>query len=163
MKKFLKITAAVIAVIMLLLVSLPLLFTDKIEALIKEEGNKMLNAEFDFGSLDISLIRNFPLASVTLEDFYLKGAGVFENDTLVAAGELTASVNLMSLFGDEGYDIREILIDDASVKAIVLADGTVKEYRYCIHPDIACIDRVEITVHSTYGHDGARIFEVRLY
>ena len=125
MKKFLKITAAVIAVILLLLVSLPLLFTDKIEALIKEEGNKMLNAEFDFESLDISLIRNFPLASVTLEDFYLKGAGVFENDTLVAAGELTASVNLMSLFGDEGYDIREILIDDASVKAIVLADGTV--------------------------------------
>ena len=125
MKKFLKITAAVIAVIVLLLVSLPLLFTDKIEALIKEEGNKMLNAEFDFESLDISLIRNFPLASVTLEDFYLKGAGVFENDTLVAAGELTASVNLMSLFGDEGYDIREILIDDASVKAIVLADGTV--------------------------------------
>ncbi|MBQ8542173.1 MAG: AsmA family protein [Bacteroidaceae bacterium] len=125
MKKFLKITAAVIAVIVLLLVSLPLLFTDKIEALIKEEGNKMLNAKFDFESLDISLIRNFPLASVTLEDFYLKGAGVFENDTLVAAGELTASVNLMSLFGDEGYDIREILIDEASVKAIVLADGTV--------------------------------------
>lgn len=125
MKKFLKITAAVIAVIVLLLVSLPLLFTDKIEALIKEEGNKMLNAKFDFESLDISLIRNFPLASVTLEDFYLKGAGVFENDTLVAAGELTASVNLMSLFGDEGYDIREILIDDASVKAIVLADGAV--------------------------------------
>ncbi len=125
MKKFLKITAAVIAVIVLLLVSLPLLFTDKIEALIKEEGNKMLNAKFDFESLDISLIRNFPLAYVTLEDFYLKGAGVFENDTLVAAGELTASVNLMSLFGDEGYDIREILIDDASVKAIVLADGAV--------------------------------------
>ena len=125
MKKFLKITAAVIAVIVLLLVSLPLLFTDKIEALIKEEGNKMLNAKFDFESLDISLIRNFPLASVTLEDFYLKGAGAFENDTLVAAGELTASVNLMSLFGDEGYDIREILIDDASVKAIVLADGAV--------------------------------------
>lgn len=125
MKKFLKITVAVIAVIVLLLFSLPFLFTDKIEAIIKEEGNKMLNAEFDFESLDISLIRNFPLASITLENFYLKGAGVFENDTLVAADELTASVNLMSLFGDEGFDIREILIDDASVKAIVLADGSV--------------------------------------
>lgn len=125
MKKFLKITVAVIAVIVLLLFSLPFLFTDKIEAIIKEEGNKMLNAEFDFESLDISLIRNFPLASITLENFYLKGAGVFENDTLVAADELTASVNLMSLFGDEGFDIREILIDDASVKAIVLADGAV--------------------------------------
>lgn len=125
MKKFLKIAAVAVAVIVLLLFSLPLLFTDKIEALIKEEGNKMLNAQFDFESLDISLIRNFPLASITLEDFYLKGNGVFENDTLFAAGELTASVNLMSLFGDEGFDIREILIDDASVKAIVLADGAV--------------------------------------
>lgn len=125
MKKFLKIIAAVLLVIVLLLVTLPYLFKDKIEALIKEEGNKMLNAEFDFGSLDISLISNFPLASVTLEDFYLKGIDRFANDTLVSAGEITAAVNLMSLFGDEGYDIKKILLDDVSLKAVVLSDGAV--------------------------------------
>lgn len=125
MKKLLKIIGTLLIVIVLLLVSLPYLFKDKIEALIKEEGNKMLNAEFDFVNLDISLISNFPLASLTIEDFYLKGIDRFSADTLVSAGEVTAAVNLMSLFGDEGYDIKKILLDDVSLKAVVLSDGAV--------------------------------------
>ena len=125
MKKFLKITITTIAIIILLLFLLPLLFVGKIETIIKQEGNKMLNAEFDFAELDISLIRNFPLASLSLEDFYLKGVGTFENDTLLSAGEITAAVNLMSLFGDEGYDIHKILLDNVSVKAIVQPDSSV--------------------------------------
>ena len=83
----------------------------------------MLNAQFDFSALNISLLRNFPSASVTLEDFYLKGTGAFENDTLIQAGELTAAVNLFSLFGDSGYDISKIIIEGTKVKAIVLEDG----------------------------------------
>lgn len=125
MKRILKIFVAFIAVILLLLVSVPYFFKDGIEELIKKEGNKMLNAEFDFGGLDISLIRNFPLASLTVEDFYLKGVGQFENDTLLSAGEVTAAVNVMSLFGDEGFDIRKILLDNVSVTAVVLPDSTV--------------------------------------
>lgn len=125
MKKVLKIVGAIVLVIVLLLVTLPYLFKDKIEALVKEEGNKMLNAEFDFGNLDISLISDFPLASITLEDFYLKGVEQFENDTLVAADEITAAVNVMSLFGDEGFDIKKVLLDGVSVKAIVMPDSAV--------------------------------------
>lgn len=125
MKKFFKITGAIIALIVLLLFTLPYLFKDKIEALVKEEGNKMLNAKFDFGGLDISLIRNFPLASITLEDFYLKGVDKFSNDTLVASDEITVAVNVMSLFGDEGFDIKKVLLDGVSVKAIVMPDSTV--------------------------------------
>lgn len=69
-------------------------FQGKLAKLVKEEGNKMLNAQFDFRTLNISLLRNFPSASVSLEDFWLKGTGPFENDTLIQAGELTAAVNL---------------------------------------------------------------------
>ncbi|MBO5264037.1 MAG: AsmA family protein [Bacteroidaceae bacterium] len=125
MKKIVKITIVAIAVIVLLLVAIPLLFTGKIEGIIKEEGNKMLNAEFDFESLDISLIRRFPQVSVSLEEFYLKGVWAFENDTLVSAEEITATMNLMSLFGDGGYEIKKILLDGVTLKAIVLADGSV--------------------------------------
>ena len=125
MKKLLKVVAAVIVAIMLILVAVPYLFKDKIEEIIKQEGNKMLNAEFNFGNLDISLIRNFPLASLTLEDFYLKGVGQFENDTLVAANEITAAVNVMSLFGDEGFDVQKVLLDGVSLKAIVMPDSSV--------------------------------------
>ena len=66
MKKFLKITAAVIAILLVLLMVLPYAFKGKIETIIKEEGNKMLNATFDFDNLDISLISQFPSASCPL-------------------------------------------------------------------------------------------------
>ena len=118
-----KIAGITLGVILLLLIVLPFVFQGKIEKIVKSEGNKMLNAQFDFRSLDISLLRNFPSASVTLKDFWLKGTGEFENDTLVQAGELTATVNLFSLFGSSGYDISEIIIDDTRLHAIVLKDG----------------------------------------
>ena len=123
MKKVFKIAAIVIGVLIVLLLALPFLFRGKIADLVKTEGNKMLNAEFDFASLDISLIRHFPQASLTLEDFWLKGKGDFANDTLVQAGELTATVNLFSLFGNSGYDISRIYIEDTRLHAIVLPDG----------------------------------------
>lgn len=123
MKKVLKIAGITLGVLLILLLVLPFAFQGKIEKLVKQEGNKMLNAQFDFSALDISLIRNFPSASITLEDFWLKGAGEFQNDTLIQAGELTAAVNLFSLFGNSGYDISKIIIEDTKVKAIVLENG----------------------------------------
>ena len=150
MKKVLKITAAIVAVILLLLVSIPYLFMGEVETLIKKEGNKMLNAEFDFGGLDISLIRNFPLASLTIEDFYLKGIGEFEDDTLLSAGEVTAAVNVMSLFGDEGFDIKKILLDDVSVTALVLPDG-------CVNWDVLKDSGEEET-----EEDGSSPFRIKL-
>lgn len=123
MKKFIKIAGVSIMAIIILLMVLPLTLKGKIETIVKQEGNKMLNAQFDFETLDISLLSQFPHASITLENFWLKGVGAFENDTLLRAGELTAAVNLMSLFGDNGYEISKIIIDDTKVKAVVLEDG----------------------------------------
>ena len=123
MKKGLKIAAITVGVIIILMFLLPFAFQGKIADIVKTEGNKMLNAQFDFRNLNISLFRNFPQASVTLEDFWLKGTGEFANDTLVQAGEVTAAVNLFSLFGDSGYDISKIFIEDTRLHAIVLPDG----------------------------------------
>lgn len=122
-KKTMKIAGITLGVILLLLLILPFAFQSKLAKLVKEEGNKMLNAQFDFRTLNISLLCNFPSASVSLEDFWLKGTGPFENDTLIQAGELTAAVNLFSLFGDGGYDISRIIVKDTRVHAIVLEDG----------------------------------------
>ena len=125
MKKVVKILSTTFLVVLLLLILLPMAFKGKIEGMVKSEGNKLLNAQFDFKSLDISLLRNFPNASVSLNDFWLKGVGVFENDTLVYAGELTAAVNVMSLFGDGGFEVSKVVVDDTRLHAIVLEDGAV--------------------------------------
>ena len=125
MKKLLKIAVGTIVAILVVLMVLPIAFRGKLEGIVKQEGNKLLNAQFDFEKLDISLIRNFPSASITLKNFWLKGVEVFENDTLVYAGELTAAVNVMSLFGDSGFEVSKVIVDDTRLKAIVLEDGKV--------------------------------------
>ncbi|WP_321332978.1 AsmA-like C-terminal region-containing protein [uncultured Bacteroides sp.] len=125
MKKGLKITAIVLGIILLLMFILPFAFRGKIEKTVKSEGNKMLNAQFDFASLDISLFKNFPRASITLNDFWLKGVNEFKNDTLVHAGKVTAAINLFSLFGSNGYSVSKISVEDTQIHAIVLANGKV--------------------------------------
>ena len=123
MKKFFKFSAITLGIILIVLISLPFLIEGKIGDIIKKEGNKMVNAEFDFENLDISLIRNFPKASISLNGFWLKGIGEFQNDTLVKTSQLTVTVDIASLFGDSGFDISQIILDDTYIKAIMPKEG----------------------------------------
>ena len=125
MKKFLIITGICIATLLAVMLVLPFALEGKIAKIVKTEGNKMLNAQFDFEELDLSLFRHFPSATVSLEDFWLKGTGEFENDTLAEAKEVSATVNLFSLFGKGGYEISEIILSEIRLHAIVSANETV--------------------------------------
>lgn len=122
--KFIKVLFLTLAVLLIVLIVAPFAFRGKIETIAKREANKLLNAQFDFEKLDISLLRNFPHASISVHNFWLKGVDVFENDTLVYAGEVTAAVNLSALFNGE-YEVSKIVIDNTRLKAIALADGRV--------------------------------------
>lgn len=124
MKKLMKTLGLVLVCLLALMLVLPYAFQGKIKEMVIQEGNKMLNAEFGFDDLDISLFRDFPQASVGLEGFWVKGRDAFENDTLIEAGNAQVAVNLMSIFGNAGFDISKILLTDTQVKAIVLEDGT---------------------------------------
>lgn len=123
MKKFAKITGIVLACLLGVLIVVPIAFQGKIKEIVISEGNKLLNAEFGFDDLSISLFKEFPKASVGLEGFWLKGVGDFAADTLVRAGDAEVAVNVMSIFGNSGFDITKILLKDTYVKAIVLEDG----------------------------------------
>ena len=123
MKKIAKITGVILVCVLALMFVLPFAFQGKIKEIVIKEGNKMLNAEFGFDGINISLFKEFPKASVGLEGFWLKGINEFENDTLLYAGEAQVAVDVMSLFGDTGFDISKVLLADTKVKAIVLEDG----------------------------------------
>ena len=123
MKRFIKVIGIIIAAILLLIIILPFAFRGKIDDIIKKEGHKMVNAEFDFRKLDISIFRNFPHVSVTLEDFWLKGVDEFANDTLVSVDGLTAGINLFSLFGKSGIEVNNIELKNSRFHAMVLPDG----------------------------------------
>lgn len=125
MKRFLKITATMVAVVLVVAIVTPLLLRGKIGDIVKREANAMLAARLDFEKLDISLLRNFPNASLNLKGLTLVGTDRFEGDTIVAARRITVVVNLMSLVGDEGFEVRKIILASPALHAHKLADGAV--------------------------------------
>lgn len=143
MKKIAKITGIIIVCILSLMFILPFAFQGKIKELVIAEGNKMLNAEFGFDGLNISLFRDFPKASVGLEGFWLKGINEFETDTLLYAGEAQVAVDVMSLFGDTGFDISKVLLANTKVKAIVLEDG--RPNWDVMKPDTTAVEEADTT------------------
>lgn len=123
MKKIIRILGISLLSIVLLMAIVPVAFKGKIKEIVIAEGNKLLNAEFGFDKLNVSLFREFPQASVSLRDFYLKGVGDFAGDTLISVGNAEVAVNVMSILGNAGFDVTKVLLEDTYVKAIVLEDG----------------------------------------
>ena len=118
---------AVIAVVVILAIALiaPAALRGKIADIVKREANAMLAARLDFEKLDISLLRHFPNASVELKGLTLVGVDRFEGDTIVAARRISVVVNLMSLFGDSGFEVTKVILASPAVHAHKLADGAV--------------------------------------
>ncbi|HQJ90683.1 MAG TPA: AsmA family protein, partial [Paludibacteraceae bacterium] len=122
MKKGLKIAGIVLLVFLALLFILPFAFQGKIKDIAIDQANKNLNAEIFMGDLSLSFFKNFPNASVTIENFGVVGKNEFKGDTLANVGKLIAVVNIKSFFGDS-YEINEIGLEDTYVYAKVLENG----------------------------------------
>lgn len=113
MKKIVKIAAIVVAVILAIALIAPIALKGKIADIVKREANAMLAAKLDFEKLDISLLRHFPNASLELKGLTLVGVDRFEGDTIVAARRISVVVNLMSLFGDSGFEVTKVILSVA--------------------------------------------------
>lgn len=122
-KKRLSILVTVLFLISVALAALPFVFKDKIMVILRQELNKRLTAEVDFRDLKISFLRSFPDASVSLKDLYIAGKDDFEGDTLLMSRDVNMVINLKSLFGNTGYEVKKMQINDSKVLARVLKDG----------------------------------------
>ncbi len=98
---------------------LPMFFKGKIAEIAKYEANNILNAQFDFSDLSISMLSSFPFASIDISDVSVVGVAPFEGDTLLFAKKIKAAIDIKSLFGDKGIAIKEILIEEPYVNGIV--------------------------------------------
>ena len=96
-KKILKITGFTLLFLIAFAFAAPFLFKGQIISLVKKEINNSINAKADFKDVSISFFRHFPKVSVALKDLQVVGIGEFEGDTLIAAKEIDASLNLMSV------------------------------------------------------------------
>ena len=124
MKKFLKIFAIVLIVLIAVIILVPFIFKGKIIELAQEEANNNLNAKVEFADLNVSLIKNFPNISAEIEDLTIVGVDTFQYDTLVTFKNFTATLNLMSVISGDEIKVKRILLDEPYINIIVLKDGT---------------------------------------
>ncbi len=106
MKKFLKITGIVLGILIILLLLAPLLLRGSLEDLLKKNINKNLNAKVEWESMDLSLFRNFPQASVQLNHFSIVNNAPFEGDTLAKGKLLGLEMGVKQLFKSSNEEIK---------------------------------------------------------
>jgi hypothetical protein len=123
LKKFLKIVAIIILLLVIAAISVPYLFKDKIIAKVKTVLNEELVAKVDFSDVDISLFRHFPRVAVGLDDLQIVGTGQFAGDTLAAVKQIDVAVNLMSVIRGDKMEIYNITLSQPRIHAIVDKNG----------------------------------------
>lgn len=124
-KKVLKITGITLLVLIIALIATPYLFKDKIIAMVKETINENVNAQVDFADADISLFRNFPKASIILDDLSVINNAPFENDTLFYGKEVAVTTAIGELFKgpNEAIQVYSFTIDDSKLNILVDKEG----------------------------------------
>ena len=108
--------------LLLVIILVPVLFKDKIEARVKEEVNKNVNAQVEWGDWDIGILRSFPNLTVKMEDIVVTNNAPFEGIQLANIGEVLLTIDIKSVFGDK-IDIKRIGLERPVIHAKVLKDG----------------------------------------
>lgn len=124
-KKILIGISAFIALILVAAIVLPIIYKDKIKSLAVEEINKSLKATVSLGDVSLSLFRNFPNFSFSMEDFTIINHAPFEGDTLAHMGDFRFEIDLMSVLSGADLNIKSIAIADANFNLKMLADESV--------------------------------------
>lgn len=126
MKKWTKRIVLSLGILIVLLLAaavlIPILFKDKIEAAVKDEVNKSLNATVNWGEWDITIFKSFPDLTVEINDVSVVNHSPFEGIELARIGKLIATVDIKSVFGDR-IDIKRIGLNKPNIHVKVLADG----------------------------------------
>ena len=126
MKKALIIIGSILGVLLLLLILIPVLFKDDIFRKVDEQLAQSINAEVNYNADDIglSLLRNFPNMTATLDDFSIVGREPFAGDTLLAADRFEIVLDLFSVISGDQMQIRALELENPLVQILVLEGGS---------------------------------------
>ena len=113
LKKILKIVGIVLLLLVISAFAIPYFFKDQIKARILTAINEKVDAKVAFADADLSLFRNFPNASVSIDKLSIINKAPFEGDTLVSFGELNLKMSIKELFNGENEPMN---IDGISSK-----------------------------------------------
>jgi hypothetical protein len=124
-KKILKIIGILVLILLISAFAIPYFFKDQIKAKIQTVINEKVDAKVAFADADLSLFKNFPNASVTIEKLFIINKAPFEGDTLAAFEELNLKMSIKELLKDdnETMNIDGISSKNGLINIIFNKDG----------------------------------------
>lgn len=124
-KKILIGLSMLILFIFALLITAPLLFKGKIQEMVLKTINDNMNANIGIESFDLSLLKSFPQANVTIDGLHIINQAPFEGDTLMYLGKTELRLSIKELFKgkDEILEIASFDLFDSQVFIKFNKDG----------------------------------------
>jgi hypothetical protein len=119
MKKAVIIIAIFLVVFLVTLVSVPVLFKGKLLEKAKSTISRNLDATVNFDNFNLSLIRNFPKASLSLNNVLITGKGSFQGDTLLYIASLRTKFGLFDLLSPDNLTLNELILEKARLNLLV--------------------------------------------
>jgi hypothetical protein len=158
--------AILVLSVLLVLALVPFLFRDRIAARLKAEIASSVNARVDWRSASVGVLRDFPNASLSLNDLSVVGVQPFAGDTLAAVSDARLVLELGSVVGflrhGDPIVIREVVLHQPRVGLRVLADGRANWDIARPSPASAKSDRaVGLTLRSLQLSEGTIILDDR--
>jgi AsmA protein len=101
---------------------LPYLFPQTVTNKIKQWAGSSINGKLNFSGTSLSFFKKFPALTLTLDDFSLNGSAPFQNDTLVAAKEVSLAIDLSSVFKSK-ININRVYLSKATINILVDSAG----------------------------------------
>tara|TARA_R110002049_G_scaffold86004_5_gene218644 strand:- start:2596 stop:5253 length:2658 start_codon:yes stop_codon:yes gene_type:complete len=124
-KKILKWAVSIFLVLLIALVAIPFLFKDKIVEMVSKTINNNINATVTFKDTDLSLFRNFPLASLRVNDIAVVNKEPFLGDTLFNSKEINLDLKITELFknANETLEINSISAENGKINILFNKDN----------------------------------------
>jgi hypothetical protein len=119
-KRIAKWILSIVLVLIIALVAIPFLFKDKIVEMVSNTVNNTINATVSFTEVDLSLLKNFPLASINISNIAVVNKAPFLGDTLYNAKELNLSLKITELFksANEVLELKSISTKNGQLNII---------------------------------------------
>ncbi|MDR2223235.1 MAG: AsmA family protein [Flavobacteriaceae bacterium] len=124
-KKVLLWVGGTLLALFVLLLTAPFLFKSKIQEMVLKTINENLTAHVTFDKVNLSLLKGFPKATITIDNLSVVNTAPFEGDTLFRTNQLGLKMSVLELFNgtDKPMKIEDILIANAKVNILVNEEG----------------------------------------
>ncbi len=126
-KKLFKRIILFIVLIIMLLIALPFLLKDTIIKKAIEKVNNDYNINITYSAINLSLLKHFPSATLTINDLRIKTENTFETDTLVYASNVFLDINIVDAFkkNTEKITIKRLTFNQLDLNLLINKDGKV--------------------------------------